>query len=256
MDQTTGSKFELETILHTLILKHAYPQFRDGHLRSAVLDAFIAVFDIIRERTGLRLDGAELVGKAFSLSEPWLIVSELDTESGRSDQKGFIQLLQGAYLSVRNPKAHSLQSDLDAISAAQYLVFASLLARRVEAATPGNILRFDGLYMAAGPDPGDQQYLRFYEDGEVLMVSTESDEDADDDVLKIMRWLTKENGVVKDFPRGTYTQNGNRIEFSAKSRSGEVVYQGEIRGETLQLCIHSRANGRRSEREFTFKAKR
>src|SRR5687767_4437056 len=120
-------KVELENILHPVILQHAYPQLLDGHLRSAVLDAFIAIFDLIRERTGLGLDGAELAARVFSLSDPMLIVSELDTESGRSDQKGFIQMLQGAYLSVRNPKAHSLKTDLDLKSAAQYLVFASLL---------------------------------------------------------------------------------------------------------------------------------
>jgi len=75
-----------------------------------------------------------------------LILSELDSESGRSDQKGFIQLLQGSYQSVRNPKAHTLKTDLTPESAAQYLVFASLLTRRIQESRPGNLLRFDGLY--------------------------------------------------------------------------------------------------------------
>jgi uncharacterized protein (TIGR02391 family) len=84
---------EFETLLHPLILEHAYPQFRDGHLRNAVLDSLITVFDLVRERTVLQLDGTDLVGRAFSLAEPRLVVSELATESGRSDQKGFIQPL-------------------------------------------------------------------------------------------------------------------------------------------------------------------
>jgi uncharacterized protein (TIGR02391 family) len=58
------------------------------------------------------------------------------TESGKNDQKGFLQIYQGAFLGVRNPKAHSLAHDLDQIKAAQYLVFASLLARRVDEAKP------------------------------------------------------------------------------------------------------------------------
>jgi uncharacterized protein (TIGR02391 family) len=93
------------------------------------LNAIVAVFDLLRARTGLDKDGALLVAEALSLERPRLIISTLSTESGQSEQKGFIQILQGAYLGVRNPKAHSLTSDLDVVKAAQYLVFASLLAR-------------------------------------------------------------------------------------------------------------------------------
>ena len=44
-------------------------------------------------------------------------------------------MLQGVYRGVRNPKAHSLQNDLTATKTAQYLVLASLLARRIEEAS-------------------------------------------------------------------------------------------------------------------------
>lgn len=57
-----------------------------------------------------------------------------DSESGQNDQKGFLQIFNGAYQGIRNPKAHSLNHDLDQNKAAQYLVFASLLIRRVEEA--------------------------------------------------------------------------------------------------------------------------
>jgi uncharacterized protein (TIGR02391 family) len=77
------------------------------------------------------MDGAKLAGQVFSVKEPRLILSELDTESGRNDQAGFLQIYQGAYIGIRNPKAHSLQHDLTEEKAAQYLIFASLLARRV-----------------------------------------------------------------------------------------------------------------------------
>lgn len=53
---------------------------------------------------------------------------------------------------MRNPKAHSLRNDLDRTSAAQYLVFASLHARRVDAAALGNFLRFDGVYVSPEAD--------------------------------------------------------------------------------------------------------
>lgn len=37
-----------------------------------------------------------------------------------------------SFQDVRNPKAHSLTHDLDDRKAAQYLIFASLLARRLD----------------------------------------------------------------------------------------------------------------------------
>ena len=123
-----------ENLLHPVVFEHAYQQYRNGHLRDAVLNAIVAVFDLIRERTGLKIDGQGLVSEAFSLEKPQLVFSEIESESGRNDQKGFLQILAGAYIGIRNPKAHSLHHDLDETKAAQYLVFASLLARRVSEA--------------------------------------------------------------------------------------------------------------------------
>lgn len=133
----TKGKFKeigFENLLHPVIIEHAYQQYRDGHLRDAVLNSVIAVFDLIRLKTGLTEDGDRLVCKVLSTQDPYLILSELGTESGRNDQTGFIQIFQGAYKGIRNPKAHSLEHDLTEQKAAQYLVFASLLARRIDEA--------------------------------------------------------------------------------------------------------------------------
>ena len=125
----------LEALLHPLIIDSAYQQYLDGHFRDAVLNSVIALFDYIREKTSLKEDGDKLIGKAFSLSDPHIILSELNSESGQSDQKGFMQIFQGTYQGIRNPKAHSLTHDLTREKASQYLVFASLLARRLDEAT-------------------------------------------------------------------------------------------------------------------------
>jgi len=126
---------DFQFLLHPQIARHALQQYNNGHLRNAVLDSIIAVFDLIREKTGLKDDGDALVGKAFSLKDPYLILSEIDTESGQNDQKGFMQIYKGSFQGIRNPKAHSLTHDLTPLKAAQYLVFASLLARRIDEAT-------------------------------------------------------------------------------------------------------------------------
>jgi uncharacterized protein (TIGR02391 family) len=126
-----------EALLHPTIREKTFPFYLDGNFREAVLNSVIAVFDLIRQRTGLTQDGAALATEALAIDRPRLVLSELATESGRNDQKGFMQILQGMYLGIRNPKAHSLDHDLDEHKAAQYMVFISLVMRRVdEAAIP------------------------------------------------------------------------------------------------------------------------
>lgn len=124
----------LSQLLHPLIIEHSWPQFQYGQLRDAVLNAFIAIGDLIRSKTGLKQDGKPLTEQALSMRDPYLILSTLETQSGRDDQLGFMQIISGAFQGVRNPKAHSLNHDLNPIKAAQYLVFASLLARRISEA--------------------------------------------------------------------------------------------------------------------------
>jgi uncharacterized protein (TIGR02391 family) len=123
-----------EHLLHPVVMEHSYQLYRNGHLREAVLNSVTALFDYIRSRTKSKDDGDKLVGQVFSLDHPILVLSELGTESGQNDQKGFMQIFRGAYQGIRNPKAHSMTHDLTPEKAVQYLVFASLLMRRVEEA--------------------------------------------------------------------------------------------------------------------------
>jgi len=135
-DTAHDSAGNWETLLHPAIHASALAQYRDGHWRDAVLNAFIAVFDLVRRRTGLDLDGERLATRVFSAENPILIVADLGTESGKNDQAGFMMVMQGVFRGIRNPKAHSLQHDLDALKSAQYLIMASLLARRIDEAQP------------------------------------------------------------------------------------------------------------------------
>jgi uncharacterized protein (TIGR02391 family) len=134
-ERNRSPQIGFEQLLHPLILEKTFQLYLDGHYRDAVLNSVIVVFDLIRARTGLAKDGAALASEALSLDRPRLILSELDTDSGRNDQKGFMQIIQGMYLGIRNPKAHSLTHDIDEHKAAQYLIFTSLIIRRIADAT-------------------------------------------------------------------------------------------------------------------------
>jgi len=128
------SSNEIVDLLHPLIKENSYHHFQNGHYRDAILNAFIAIFDFIRQRTNLDLDGAKLAQTVYSPRSPLLIVSTMQTESGRNEQIGFMNLLIGAYSSIRNPRAHSLEENPSKLLAAQNLVFASLLAKRIKEA--------------------------------------------------------------------------------------------------------------------------
>lgn len=123
-----------ENLLHPIIKESSYKLYRQNNLREAVLNSVTAIFDHIRGLTGANLDGSALADRVFSLNDPYIVFSELESESGQNDQKGFLQIYKGAFQGIRNPKAHSLTHDLTPEKAAQYLVFASLLARRLDEA--------------------------------------------------------------------------------------------------------------------------
>ncbi|GAA0539214.1 hypothetical protein GCM10009098_03450 [Rheinheimera aquimaris] len=124
-----------EDLLHPAIVASSLNLYVNGHLRESVLNSITAIFDLIRQRTGVMEDGDRLIGQVFSINDPVLILSELKSESGQNDQKGFMQIYKGAYQGIRNPKAHTLNHDLNEMKAAQYLVFASMLARRIDEAS-------------------------------------------------------------------------------------------------------------------------
>jgi uncharacterized protein (TIGR02391 family) len=131
----------LAELLHPWIVEHAFEQYRSGHFRDAVLNAFIALGNLIRDKTGIQLDGAALATQALSVKEPRIILSELESESGRNEQIGFMHIIQGSFIGIRNPLVHSIHHDLTEDKAAQYLVLASLLAQKITDASVIGTLR-------------------------------------------------------------------------------------------------------------------
>lgn len=127
----TCDQVSFNNLIHPQVHEVAMRHYLNGDFRNAVLDSITCVFDKIRQRSGRSEDGDRLINEAFRIQDPCLIVSDIESESGQNDQKGFMEICRGLYRSVRNPKAHSLEHDLDEIKAAQYLVLSSILMRRV-----------------------------------------------------------------------------------------------------------------------------
>jgi uncharacterized protein (TIGR02391 family) len=111
-------------------VKTYYENKQFGHAASEGVKIFC---EIIRDLTGLDIDGIKLVSKAFSDKPPHLQLNGLATESERNIQEGQGHLSRGVIAGFRNPISHgpmdslvpALFSELDCLnilSLVSYLV--------------------------------------------------------------------------------------------------------------------------------------
>jgi len=80
--------------------------FLDGHFAQGVAEAAKVMRDVLREASGLNLDGDQLAGKALNPDNPLIVLGDLSTETGKSRQRGVMLIAQGIFGAVRNPLAH------------------------------------------------------------------------------------------------------------------------------------------------------
>lgn len=125
------------SIIHKDIIKVAKKKFEDGYYADAVESAFKEinkrVKEIVKNRTGEELDGANLMYKAFSEKTPIIILDDLSTETGRNIQKGYMQIFAGAMIGIRNPNAHE-NIIINKEEATHFIFLASLLMFRLDKA--------------------------------------------------------------------------------------------------------------------------
>ena len=122
--------------LHPYVAKGCVQLFEDGHYAQAIEESAKAVFQYLRDKTGLTSDGAQLAQEAFSVTKPKLVFNDLGDETKKNEQVGFMEMLKGYTKGVRNPLAHTHGKQEEAQKAFEYLVLASLLCRRIDDALP------------------------------------------------------------------------------------------------------------------------
>lgn len=141
--RTVTSKIELShagelliSSLHPEIIKHSFSQFGTEHYQDAMLNAVKALMQMIREKVKpVDLDGDKLITDVFGIkNNPKLIFDNIDTETGKNIQTGFMMILQGIVKGIRNPTAHGFE-DITKSEAIQFLMFASFLATKIENTT-------------------------------------------------------------------------------------------------------------------------
>lgn len=124
--------------LHPDVQKAAGDLFADGHMGSAVSEAFKSLEVRVRRLSGLDQSGSTLMSTAFNAKAPVLDVATEDGRSAQDEREGFMALFRGAMIGIRNPKAHELFREEDPQQALEYLAFASLLHRRIDQADSSN----------------------------------------------------------------------------------------------------------------------
>ena len=119
--------------LHPEVLKYCQAEMMEQNYFHAVFEASKGLAQRIRNMSGVGYDGARLIDAVFSIEKPLLAMNTLQTETERSEHKGFALLLKGCFGAVRNPLAHEprilWEGEEDA---ADYFSLISLLHRKLD----------------------------------------------------------------------------------------------------------------------------
>jgi uncharacterized protein (TIGR02391 family) len=119
------------SLIHPEITAEARARFEVAHYADAVESALKVVAQKVRDRTGITLDGSDLMHTAFSPNRPLLIFRDPTPSTQRAMQQGYMEMFAGAMTGIRNPKAHGIVR-LDQRRAIHFLFVASLLAEKID----------------------------------------------------------------------------------------------------------------------------
>lgn len=122
--------------VHPDVLKFCRAELLADNYFHAVQEAVRSVADKMRSQTGLPDNGATLVDRILAGSPSMLAINPLSTASQRSEQRGFANLVRGAFGMFRNPTAHGARIHwaMSKEDAEDLLTTVSLIHRRLDAA--------------------------------------------------------------------------------------------------------------------------
>lgn len=122
--------------VHPDVLRFCRAELVADNYFHAVLEATKSVADKLRTKSGLSEDGAKLVDATLCGLAPRIAINDLVTESQRSEQSGFANLVKGVFGMFRNPTAHEARVlwGMGKQDAEDLLSIVSLIHRRLDAA--------------------------------------------------------------------------------------------------------------------------
>ncbi len=122
-------------LIHPKISEIAQQRFSSGFYGDAVESSFKELNNCIKQivinKGGPELDGAPLMNKAFSPQNPFIKLTNLNSESGKNEQQGYMLIMAGAMTGIRNPKAHA-NLNPDKLKTMHLISLASLLMFKID----------------------------------------------------------------------------------------------------------------------------
>jgi len=101
--------------IESLISKPVWDAIKDnyekGSYTTAITNLLIYVQDVVREKSGLELDGTPLMDRAFIGDKPVLQINKFETKTEKDIQSGIGYILKGLCLAIRNPRSHERYND-------------------------------------------------------------------------------------------------------------------------------------------------
>lgn len=127
--------YDVWSLIHPSITEVSMKRMKDGYFADAVESACKAlnarVREIVQDQTGQELDGASLMRRAFSPSNPVIRIASLATKSGHDVQQGYMDIFAGVMTGIRNPKAHDNET-ITKEDAFRKLMLMSLLMYKID----------------------------------------------------------------------------------------------------------------------------
>lgn len=93
--------------IHPKIYEYCNTELISENYFHSVFEAVKSIAEEIRKKTELTLDGSELIDRAFSVNTPLIKINSLESETEKSEQKGFSNLIKGVFGMFRNTTAHA-----------------------------------------------------------------------------------------------------------------------------------------------------
>jgi uncharacterized protein (TIGR02391 family) len=126
----------LWSLIHPEIVRVAESRMDSGHYADAVEGAFKELNNAVKAKTRQKLDreldGQKLMQCVFSSEKPILLVEDdLESQTNKDTQQGYMMMFSGAMSAIRNPKAHE-NMEISKEDAIRKLMFASMLMYKLE----------------------------------------------------------------------------------------------------------------------------
>ena len=123
--------------VHRDILPYCEEEWLKENYFHAILEITKSVAARLRQLSGYTSDGAELVDECFGLgkdNKPMLAFNMLQTDSDKSEHKGFGNFCKGFFSMYRNPKAHTpkILEDTQLTEMTEVLVVATIIHNKID----------------------------------------------------------------------------------------------------------------------------